>query len=308
MRKSPVIPIIAAVAFAGIFAFVRSAASAQAPEKGAAVAERHTPARAEGTTLRAASFNILYAGNKKHPWAERRAAVVAAIRDMDPDVFGVQEAEWSQMLDLLDALPGYAAIGRGRMGGYTGSELTGLFFRRDRFVLVDAETFWLSDTPGTPDSNTWGAAFPRTATVGILIDRTDGAPIGVLNTHFDHMGATAREKSAALLQARLPQYGKGLPWVLLGDFNADPGSKPHQTLVGPGNALGLIDSFAVLHADAPADTSSFHGYAGQPRAGSRIDWVIVTPGIRPLAGAINQHEYGGMLPSDHYPVWADLKK
>jgi endonuclease/exonuclease/phosphatase family metal-dependent hydrolase len=277
-------------------------------ERASEAAIKHkVPARAEGTTLRVVSFNVLYAANKQHPWAQRRAAFMQAVRDMDPDVFGVQEAEWVQMESILDDLPAYAAIGRGRDDGHRKGEIMGLFYRRGRFVLRDADTFWLSDTPEVAGSNTWGAACNRCATVAVLIDRTDGTSIGVCDTHFDHVSVPAREKSADLIRRRLPTYGAGLPWVVTGDFNSNPHSKPYETMTGEAGGIRLIDTFATVHPDAPSSTSSFHGYESQPPAGSRIDWILATRQFQPLAGGINQNPYGGVYPSDHFPVWADLK-
>jgi len=269
--------------------------------------ERHMPALATSTTLRVASFNILQAGNKAYPWEERRDSVAACLRDMDPDIFGVQEALIGQLDDLMDAFPDYTCIGRGRDDGGTRGEFMGLFYRTNRFVLKQAEVFWLSDTPEIPGSNTWGAACVRCATVAILIDRDNETSLGVCNTHLDHISAAAREKGAALIRKRLPTYGKGLPWIVTGDFNSPPGSVPYVALVEPeGSELRLADTFAAVHPSAPPATSSLHGYVEKFK-GTRIDWILASPEFKPLAAGINQFKYRGRYPSDHFAVWADLK-
>lgn len=269
--------------------------------------ERYMPARAEGTTLRAASFNILQAGNKKFPWEERREAVADCLRDIDPDVFGLQEVLWSQLEYLADALPNYTCVGRGRDDGHLASEFMALFFRTNRFILKKADVFWLSDTPEVAGSNQWGGACVRCATVAILIDRTDGTSVGVCNTHLDHISAAAREKGAKLIRQRLSSYGSGLKWVVTGDFNTKPGSAPYVALVGAqAGRLPLIDTFAAVHPSAPPDTASFHGYA-ESKKESRIDWILAGPALKPLAAGIVQFRYRGRYPSDHWAVWADLK-
>ncbi len=270
--------------------------------------ERQVPARAPETTLRAVSFNILYAGNKKFPWADRRDSVVAALRDMDPDVFGLQEAEYGQLLYLMDRLPEYACIARCRDDGHTAGEAMGLFYRTNRFILKTAETFWLSDTPEIAGSNTWGGACVRCATVAILIDRTDGRTVGVCNTHFDHVNAEARAKSGQLVRRRLPEYGKDIAWILTGDFNTTAGSAPYVALTDPKiNALRLTDTFAATNPNAPADASSFHGYDGT-LGKRRIDFIFCSQEFEPLAAGINQFKYLGRYPTDHFPVWADVKR
>jgi len=271
------------------------------------VGERHMPARAAGATLRVASFNILQAGNKKFPWDERHDSVADCLRDMNPDIFGVQEGLWRQLEDIVNAMPGYTCIGRARDDGHTKGEFMGLFYRTNRFVLKQAEVFWLSDTPEVVGSNTWGAACVRCATVAILIDRTDGTTLGVCNTHLDHISAVAREKGARLIRQRLSSYGHGLKWVATGDFNSPPGSAPHRALVGEETrGLPLADTFAVVYPTAPPDTASFHGYTDDKKA-SRIDWILASPEFRPLAAGINKSKYRGRYPSDHFAVWADLK-
>lgn len=289
-------------------ACARPAPVAVVPGAQAVARETLVPPRAAGTTLRVASFNILYGTKEGFEWSTRRESASACVRDMNPDVFGVQEALWSQLEDLMDTLPGYTCVGRGRDDGEREGEVMAIFYRTERFVLHSAATFWLSDTPEMPGSNTWGAACNRTATVAILIDRTDGKTLGVCNTHLDHVSGKARDNGSALIRRRLAMYGKNLAWVVTGDFNARPDSRPHENLVGPAGEVKLVDTFATVHPSAPSATSSFHGYAGKPRAGSRIDWILASPHFEPLAGDINQFEYRGRLPSDHYPVWADLKR
>lgn len=254
--------------------------------------ERQMPARAEGTTLRVVSFNILQAGNRKYPWENRRDSVVDCLRDMNPDVFGVQEALWPQLEDLIEAFPGYTCVGRGRDDGHRGGEFMAIFYRTGRFVLRRAETFWLSDTPEIPASNTWNAACNRVATVAVLIDRADGTSLGICNTHLDHVSNEAREKGSALIRRRLPAFGKGLAWAVTGDFNARPGSTVYHNLVG-GEQPRLIDTYTAVHPSATV---------------RRIDWVLVSPQLETLAAGICRFNYRGIRPSDHYPVWADLKR
>ncbi|MBM3334526.1 endonuclease/exonuclease/phosphatase family protein, partial [Candidatus Sumerlaeota bacterium] len=180
-------------------------------------------------------------------------------------------------------------------------------FRANRFALKEANVFWLSDTPDVAGSNQWGGACIRVAAVVVLIDRTDGTSVGICNTHMDHISAVAREKGARLIRQRLPSYGSNLKWVVMGDFNARPGSVPYQALVGaePGK-ITLIDTYAALHPKAGPEAGSFHGYTGKIGEG-RIDWILASPEFTALAAAINQSKYRGMYPSDHFAAWADLK-
>jgi len=279
----------AVIVIAGLSACARAVSGPTA----IALPERQMPARLEGTTLRVASFNILQAGNRQYPWANRRESVVECLRDIDPDVFGVQEALWPQLEYLIDAFPGYTCVGRGRDDGHRAGEFMAVFYRTDRFVLRRTETFWLSDTPEIPGSNTWNAACNRVATVAVLTDRTDGTSVGICNTHLDHVSGEAREKGSALIRRKLPAYGEGLAWAVTGDFNARPSSTVYNNLVGGQEEPRLIDTYAAIHPSAAA---------------RRIDWILVSPQFETLAAGICRFNYRGIRPSDHYPVWADLRR
>ena len=87
-------------------------------------------------------------------------------------------------------------------------------------LLWDA-TFWLSPTPGVAGSQGWDAALPRIATWARLRDRQSGRSFVIVNTHFDHMGETARRESARLVVARAQGLADGAPLAVTGDLNAD---------------------------------------------------------------------------------------
>src|SRR3546814_16762451 len=74
-----------------------------------------------------------------------------------------------------------------------------LGYRTDRFTLLAAGTFWLSQTPDRPGKG-WDAAYPRIASWARLRDRTASQTLLVVNTHFDHVGQVARVESAKLIR------------------------------------------------------------------------------------------------------------
>lgn len=57
--------------------------------------------------LHLATFNIRYAGGDKgeRSWGNRRELVAATIQKMDPQILGLQEALWEQIVFLEKALP-----------------------------------------------------------------------------------------------------------------------------------------------------------------------------------------------------------
>lgn len=250
--------------------------------------------------LRVMTFNVRYASDSgPNRWEERRPVMVALLRDERPDVIGTQELFQRQGDDLVRALPGYRWFGRDRRGGHA-DEHMGVFYRPDRLRLVEQGDFWLSDTPGRPNSISWGADLPRMATWGVFETRGGGRRRFVfLNTHFAHRGrdAHARERSAALILARLPEIAKGLPVVVAGDLNADPSSPVYAAF-----ASRMIDVWTEAERrHGPAGT--YHGFTGE--ADRRIDYLFVR-GLAPKEARTNTHHGGSVYPSDHFPVSAKL--
>ena len=258
-----------------------------------------------GEPSRFVSFNIRYglADDGPDRWELRREKVTETIRDLDGDVVGLQEALPFQIRALLAALPRYAATGVGREDGRVDGEASPILFDRARFTLADAGTFWLSDTPDEAGTNTWDAACNRVCSWARLVDLGSGDAFVVFNTHWDHVGRVAREKSAALIRERAESIAGGEPFVVMGDMNAAEDSDAMAVLLGDGGEVPLTDTFRVVHPEGRAGT--FTGFRVESDGGAaKIDHVLAGPGWRVLDAGIDRRRIGGRYPSDHFPVWA----
>lgn len=260
--------------------------------------------------LRLMTFNVRYetpADPGSRSWAQRVVGAVRMIHDERPDVIGVQEALHGQAADLWASLPDYEFFGVGRDDGRRAGEYSGIFHRRDRFVVdpADCGTFWLSDTPERPGSKTWGNRFPRVAAWMRLTDRASGRAFYVFNTHWDHQHQQAREKGAALLAARIAaRRHRDEPVVLLGDFNAVE-SNPGLTLLTQGRAgvPRFVDTFRALHRGEVARTT-LHFWSGSRAGARKVDHILASEGVRVLAAAVRDHDEP--MVSDHFPVTARI--
>jgi endonuclease/exonuclease/phosphatase family metal-dependent hydrolase len=254
--------------------------------------------------LKAMTFNIRLAtgDDGENVWSKRSDLTIGAIRDEKPDVFGVQEAQPIQVEELNAALPEYINVGVGRRADGS-DEFSAIYFRRDRFHLSDAGTFWLSDEPSVPGSKTWGNNLPRIATWVRLLDQADKRRILVLNTHWDHESQPARLNSAKLICEQLKKLsGEKEPVIVMGDFNAQPNNPAMVALVEQG---GLRDTLNVAHP-AEKNIGTFHGF-GRVEKGPKIDAVLVSPQWNVKDAAIIRTHDGNRYPSDHYPVTATLE-
>jgi endonuclease/exonuclease/phosphatase family metal-dependent hydrolase len=272
---------------------------------------------ADMAEFRVMSFNIRYgtADDGDHAWPQRAACVVEVIDGFGPDLLGLQECLAFQRDELMAALPGYDVVAVGREDGAEGGEMCACFYRADRFERLDTGTFWLSDTPAVTASRGWDAALPRIATWVRLRRWEGGGDVLWLNTHFDHMGAEARRRSAALLHRWLRDHAQGAPVVVTGDFNADAADAAggagdvHRALVSgePAAATPLLqDTWLARHPEIAAEDGTFNGFGRHPRPG-RIDWVLVTPDLDVTRAGIVRTRCGDILPSDHFPGTAVVR-
>ena len=259
-------------------------------------------------TLRAMTFNIRLdtASDGANAWPYRKDIVGQTIVYHEPDVIGFQEVLLNQKQDLEAALPTYRFAGVARDDGRTKGEFSLLAWTTARFDAVDSGTFWLSPTPDTP-SKGWDAALPRIATWALLQDRRTGQRIRVLNTHFDHVGEEARRESAGQIAAWARRHrDAGEAVLVMGDFNAAPSSKPIQIIADPARS-GLVDTRTISQSQPYGPTGTFTGFDITRNADEPIDHIFVSEGLGVIRHATITQHWGGRLPSDHYPVLADIK-
>jgi endonuclease/exonuclease/phosphatase family metal-dependent hydrolase len=267
-------------------------------------------------TVRVMSYNILYGTSRAPgvPWEVRGKRVAELIRQFNPDIWGVQEALSFQIDDLLSALPEYATLGEGRRG-LIQDEHSNVFYRRGRFRVLKCGTFWLSETPDKPGSQSWGSSLPRIVTWAVLFDKEADKPFLYCNTHFDHPSSAqlVRLNSAIVTWQFIKHRFPDLRAVLTGDLNCPPSEEAMQFLTGKLSAEAMtgdfVDTYARLGGPEPSPESgitTFHGYAESSPA-RRIDYVLIRGKIKALRGGILTRKIEGAYPSDHHPVWAELK-
>ena len=249
------------------------------------------------------SFNIRYNNpdDGEHAWPNRADRVASVIRFHEADVAGLQEALIGQIRDLEPRLPGYAWVGVGRDDGEESGEFSPIFYRTDRLELLGNDTFWLSETPDTPGSQSWDAALPRIVTWARFRDRQTDRTFYHFNTHFDHRGEQARLESARLITQRVDSLAGDAPTVVTGDFNVTPEAAPYAHL-----AEALTDAYTAVDAPhGPPGTYSSFEVGGEE--GRRIDYVFTTNGVSVERFGTLTDQWDGDYPSDHLPVLAEVR-
>ncbi|UGU15081.1 endonuclease/exonuclease/phosphatase family protein [Sinomicrobium kalidii] len=270
-------------------------------------ATRGNPVVQRDSTLTVFSYNIRYAnpGDGINTWEHRREWLAESISFFEGDIVGAQEVLHSQLKDLLSLLPEYAYVGVARDDGRTKGEFSPILYRKDRFELLQNETFWLSDTPEKVGSVGWDAALPRIVTWAKFRDRNTGKIFFFFNTHFDHKGEQARRESAKLIASKVKKIAGNLPAFITGDFNSTPDSE----------AYGVMDADEdIFNTSEKAEKSygpdfTFNGWKINPDPEKHhvIDYIFFKGNIKIYKHHVLDIQRGERFASDHYPVIVKAK-
>ncbi len=264
--------------------------------------------------LRALTLNIW---NRQGPWDRRKPLIQAGLRDLAPDVAGLQEVlafgGASQADELVAGLGWHVHYGAAWPigGGLTyGNAIV------SRWPIVERDVLPLPSPP---------AHDPRTVAYAVL-----DAPCGrvpVFCTHLTFQLHLSDERCAQVraladhVAARAPV--DGFPPILLGDFNAEPGSDEMRFLRGltpmGGRSVYFADAWEATAAREPGAGPGFtydrrNPYALRSREPSRrIDYVYVRGPDRSLRGeplsccVVLDEPVDGVWPSDHFGVLAEIQ-
>lgn len=245
------------------------------------------------------TYNVYIKGTGERSPENRTPHVVENIRNNDPDSFGLQEANEGWVKRIAEAMPEYAYVGIGRdLGG--GGEASPVFYKKDKFELIDSGTFWLSKTPNRP-SRGWDAMFNRICTYAVLRDKNTGFVYAHFNAHFDHLGVIARLESVAVVSDKISRICNTFPVVFTGDLNDAEGGDMYNRVL----ETGLKDTKHI--AETADDKGTFHGYSELAKKEKPIDFIFVNS----MATKVESYKvdttlHNGIYASDHHPVISEM--
>lgn len=291
-----------------LLSFVMSVSMLGSPNALSAQEANEGQAESGDTDIDVMTFNIRYNNPRDgdDAWPHRKDIVADVIKEFEADLIGMQEARPEQIKDLEERLPDHAWFGAGRDDGKSKGEHVPIFYRKDRFEILDSGHFWLSETPEIPGSMSWDTAITRMATWLKLRDRDTERELFVLNTHFDHIGSEARKQSAIVIQRQVAKLAADLPVVITGDFNCGDKDAPYLQLTEAEDESDRFkDSRAECNAVAGPD-STWNGF-DKIIPGRRIDFIFVKGGWWVIKHQTIDKQVDGHFPSDHLPVCASLR-
>jgi endonuclease/exonuclease/phosphatase family metal-dependent hydrolase len=262
--------------------------------------------------LHVVTFNIRLdlARDGVNRWENRVPLVYSYFNEEKPDIIGMQEVLHSQLLDLNDMLTDYDYVGTGRSDGIHGGEYSPIYFRTDRFELINHSQVWLSENPYSAGSIGWDAAYPRVVTWAELKDRKAGKIIYVFNTHFDHRGMEARKESIRLMSETMSTVAEDAPLIAMGDFNIrknhpDIGNELYSVLIDTFMGSNfLLNSEYISKNPTLSAGATFNGFRENWRDAPpyAIDYIFVNESFDVNEYRIDHVTEGEVFISDHWPV------
>lgn len=257
------------------------------------------PAGVDGAT-RIVSFNLRCKDDIYGTVENRGKFIAETLLRYAPDSFGVQEATEQWLTLLEDALGDrYAWVGEARNDAKN-TEYSAVFYRKDKFTLLDSGTKWLSKTPDAPASKFLLSSLPRVCTWATLQDNATGKVYTHLNTHLDHVLESVRVKQAGVFVEIAEALAERGPVVCTGDFNTEEGAKAYKVV-----AAAFDDAkFTAAESDSGR---TFHDYGRKLFSKDKpIDFIFVTTGTPVARYHIIDNTVEGMYLSDHYGLCADI--
>ena len=285
----------------------------------------------EDYTLKVMSFNVQTENGTSVDFDLRAEMLRDLMDQLQPDSIGMQEVTtgWIYRMDTFSFNASYAGVGEGRTPG---GEASSIYYRKDKFDLVDHGTFWLSETPDVAGSYLEASLYPRICTWAHLRDKVTGFEYIHINTHLDHLGNSKGGKELRTAQVRVIleyiQSFPDVPMVMTGDFNHAKTTSAENIYLMFKNILGISEftsstgesitgNFSDARTEAK-DTVSPDAWASMTSywqegtdkynpAKKPIDYVFYTTDDFDAMVYRNIHYHrDGIYMSDHLPQYCEL--
>lgn len=257
-----------------------------------------------GQNLKIMTYNIRLdvASDGENAWPNRKDFFTSQIQFYAPDVFGVQEAMPNQVNDIATALPSYNHVGIAREGDGKG-ESSSIFYKKDRFLVQQSNTFWLSETPDVI-SKGWNAAYNRVCTYALFKDLKTKKIFWVFNTHLDHIGEEARTKGLELILSKIEKVNtKGYPVFLMGDFNSEPTEERIISL-----KRRMNDTREISEEKPFGPSGTFNDFKHDQPVTLLLDYIFISKNsnLKIKKHAVLSDSIDLKYPSDHFPVLIEI--
>lgn len=270
----------------------------------------------EKTFLKAMSFNMRFDTPKdtaQLSWAARQKPIQRMMKEIKPDVVGVQELTSTMTDSLYSLLPEYGHYRFPLPSLSHKSPDIAVLYKKDRLAPLDSGYFFLSATPDTisipwdsTDKHVRGCVWVK------LHDRFSGKDIYYFSTHLPYKKAKVdtkvRAQCASLINSKIKEIvGDGAIVFVTGDMNAgDNPADPRSPSLAPFFDYMKSARRAALFTN---NRSSFNGFGKiNPKIRDKnLDHIFYRNAEPILFETIDYPGYGTLYISDHYPIMAHFK-
>ncbi len=279
-----------------------------------------------GETFRLASFNMAFCRDlvDYEIWQARKDLPMQVVKKYDFDICAVQEPYAFQVKYLATKAPEYALVGE-PFGNDTPEKFKSrpkkfrdrftilsnmnnpIWYKRDKFDLLDKGIFWYSDTPQTPHKNwnkkVWDSA--RSCEWAKFRCKKTNTAFYVFNTHLQVPETAEKLASTKLLLKKVDEISKGESFFICGDFNMNETS-PNFKYLANSNKMKLAKNIAKKSVVNAKDSYvGFEGKGGSKPTGI-IDHIFVSNNVKVEYFELVEYKNKDVYPSDHLPIFVDV--
>lgn len=259
--------------------------------------------------MRVATYNIRYdtPSDGEWGWNARKDGVITQLKHINADVFGLDEVLEHQRKSLVEAFNDYQSVGIGREDGEHLGEFNLIFYKKDKYELIESGHEWISLTPNEPSFYP-EAGSPRIIVWAILEDKITKQKFVAVVTHLDDRSIEARDYGAKrIIELLSHDKFKNLPQFVFGDFNfANEEEKGYKIL-----SQNMKDSTKDANGKAitPHTYQDFSEFmTNNHDKFTQLDYIFINSNVKTL-GITHGEEIteAGKYPSDHFPVWGQYE-
>ncbi len=213
--------------------------------------------------------NVCSWGDAPNTRNERFPRVYEEFRYYDADIVGVSEAipQWLTYLDGVMFPDGYARLGGKKLLGGREGDWNNIYYKTEKFDVIEWDTFWYSETPDVPGSMLPGSKDYKVATWAIFEVKATGARFLVMNTHlhayqnYGDIRTQQIEIFTNFLKPHMSQY----PVYIMGDMNIEEHHTQYATMLET-----YYDARDIAKENLSGEQDTYNAYGGQKADGDYI--------------------------------------
>lgn len=270
--------------------------------------------------IRVGTYNLRISGPKDYEngngWDRRKELVMSSIRKNDFDIFGLQEVTGigndgpevgrNMQADLISALGDtyefiffspYSQDGKGKSSN-------GLAFKKELFEISEHHYFWAAENPDVMVAN--DRKHHRGGLCAVFTHKQSGTRFFFMETHGPLYKECNPVVAPYYLEVEKKYNPEGLPSIFVGDMNFYDSSEGYRIF-----ATWWRDSYMVLSlkGEVTGPRGTFNGFKLERdmNQSGRIDYVFYRGNVIPLHYVCDDSKPDGRYPSDHCPVYCDMK-